>query len=91
MVRCVVPPWNFESDIVQLILVEEGSGQLVGPVQFRVNVEGEMFEFLKEWYPLNSNLSTGPASDGAILGISIWGFDMTSRWYRYVFHRQEGI
>jgi hypothetical protein len=105
VVRCVVPVWNFEADIcttdfcrggfrviVQLILVEEDSGQLAGPVQFRVNTEGEMFEFLKEWYPLNSNLSTGPVSDGVILGISTWGFDdMTSRWYRYTFHRQEGI
>jgi len=91
VVQCIVPAWNFEAGIVQLILVKEGSGQLAGPVQFRGNAEGELFEFLKEWHPLNSNPSAGPASGGAILGFSTWGFDMASRWYRCVFRRQEGI
>ena len=93
VVRCIVPSWNFEAGNVQLILVKEGSGQLLaGPVQFRGNAEGEMFEFLKEWHPLNSNPSAGPASGGAILGFSTWGFDMASRWYRCVFtRRREGI
>lgn len=85
-VTCIVPSWEFEQGLVQLILVREG----YGPIKFGGdNPSDEMFQYLPEWQFLSSNPSHGPASGGTTLGFRTYGFLAGYKWYRCFFTRNK--
>ena len=85
-VTCIVPSWEFEQGLVQLILVREG----YGPIKFGGdNPSDEMFQYLPEWQFLSSNPSHGPASGGTTLGFRTYGFLAGYKWYRCFFTRTK--